>query len=1190
MAVEFSEKEARMFSKSRLVTLLLLALPLGLNAQPIQVTGRVFKDGGQGLAGARVALLPAYEGYAESVRRLREGAGPAPLATALTDADGFFRIAARSGGFRVEVRADGYISMENRFVPLVEDTDLPPVLLSPAPPREVRTRGRVGRPAAGIAVEIDPATLRRPFDDEFPLLLRWQVADRSGVSGPDGRVILPYIPGEAPAVTSLSPRFLGQRATVAPGEPGIVLRLSPRPTAKIEVRDAGGRPVAEALIRWRGRPVAVTGPRGRTEIARVEGSSFKVENADGGWATVSPQPGNEVIPVRLLPRRRIAGKVLDAASRKALKGALVWAGRPPTAPAAVSDAGGAFQLDAPPGEELRVEGAAPGYLPGAQRSVPSGGAEPVLVTLTPAAEISGLVVDTAGRPLATAQVEIEAQPFEGIESVRAGADGRFRLTGLRPDGAYGLTVTLAGLAPRRTAVRTAPAGRPTPLVRIVLDRGQTASGRVADEDGRPIAGAELILVDPRLSAAVSRATSDAEGRFELRNLAAGKLDLIADHPRYTRAHLPGVAIPAGGPAVDLGTVTMADGMAIEGRVTDTRGIPIVGAVVEATPESNDLLDRMSLRWGRDGMRGTTRTGTNGGFRVERLRRGAPYSVTAARSGYAPASAPGVQAPTEEPIRIEMKVARTLSGRVVGPEGEPVAGASLTWVEESRTGFGSFSSGRTLGQTDAGGRFQVPDLLPGAVADLVVRAEGYRHRKVSGLRIPEDRDLTDVKIALERSALLEVRVLSAEGEPVAGAWVRAEPERREPGPGLGLEVGLAMEDAFVEPVPTDAGGRCRLSVEPGVYQVEASGNDGQAVQRQVVAGSASTPVELRFPPGAQVSGRVVGEDGAGLGNVSVAMSQARSTVTWTQTEADGAFRFSSVPDGSYSVMASEMQSERSSALLEVVVAGEPVRNLELRLGPGSDLATLSGRLLGLSPEEIPQAQVSVLRGADGPPMRGQVARDGSYRVDNLPPGEWRVQAYLPTGRGARETVRIEPGTRTATLDLEFPAGLTLSGRVLVDGAPLAGAEVQALSHNGENTRTSRTAYDGRFTIQGLAPGDLFLLVSGPGGIGGSRSFRMTESREMPVELSTGRLAGTVTAAGEPVEDATLEVEGWVPELKVPFSFTSAHSAAEGAFEVPRLGAGLYRITVRKGGFATTEVRIEIFAGRETAVEVRLKPAP
>jgi hypothetical protein len=1179
-----------MFSRSRvarslrLVPLLSLALPLGLNAQTIQVTGRVLKDGGQGLSGARVEILPAYEGYAESVRRLREGAGPAPLATALTDADGFFRIAARSGGFRVEVHADGYLPMENPFVPLVADTDMPPVQLYPAMSLEVRTLGSDGRPAAGIAVEIDPATLRRPFDDETPLLLRWQIADRSGASGADGRVSLPYVPGEAPAVTALSPRFLGQRATGAPREPGIVLRLSPRPTAKIEVRDAAGRPVAEALIRWRGRPVAVTGPRGRTEIAAVEGSSFDVESAGGGWATMSPQPGNEVIPVRLLPRRRIAGKVLDAASRKLLKGALVWAGLPLAAPAAVSDARGTFQLDAPPREDLRVEGAAPGYLPGGRRSVPSG-AEPVLVTLTPAAAISGLVVDTAGRPLAAAQIEIETQPFEAVEPVRTGADGRFWLTGLRPDGAYGLNATLAGLAPKRTAVRTAPAGRPTPPVRIVMDRGQTASGRVAGEDGQPVAGAELILIDPRTFAAVARTTADAAGRFELRNLAAGQLDLLAEHPRHTRAHLPGIVIPAGGPAVDLGTVTMADGVAIEGRVTDSRGVPIAGAAVQAMPESSDLLDRMPVRWGDDSMGGTTRTGTDGAFRVERLRRGAPYSVAVSQSGYAPAFAPGVQAPTEEPIWIEMKVARTLSGRVVGPEGEPVAGASLTWVEESRTGYGTSSSGRTLGQTDADGRFQVPDLLPGAAADLVVQAQGYRHRKVSGLRIPEDRDLTEVKIALERAALLEVRLLSAEGEPVAGAQVRAEPERRQPGPGL--EMGLVMEDAFIAPVMTDAEGRCRLSVAPGTYQVEASRDDGQTVRRRVVAGSASTPVELRFSPGTQVSGRVVGEDGAGLGNASVSMTRDRSTAMWAQTEADGAFRFAAVPDGSYSAVAREGGSERASAPLEVVVAGKPVRNLELRLGPGRDMATLSGRLLGLSPEEIPQVQVSVLRGGDAP-LRGQVAREGTYRVDNLPPGEWGVQAYLSTGRAARGTVRIEPGTRAATLDLEFPAGLTLSGRVLVDGAPLAGAEVQVLSPGGGNTQASRTLYDGRFTIQGIAPGDLFLLVSGPGGVGGSRSLRMTESREMPVELATGRLGGTVTAAGEPVEDATLEVEGWVPELKVPFSFTSAHSGAEGAFEIPRLGAGVYRIRVRKDGFAPAEVRIEIFAGRETAVEVRLKP--
>jgi protocatechuate 3,4-dioxygenase beta subunit len=1177
----------RLTASVRLAALLLAGVSMPLAAEPIRVSGSVIRGLDQGVSGARVEILPAYESYAEAVRRLREGSGAAPLAAASTGADGGFELAVpASGCFRLVVRADGYLPMENPLVPLMEDTNLAPVPLIPASLLEVQVVGDDGRPLAGIEVGIEDAqermlraTLGTNIGEEISR--RWRLADRSGISGPDGKVTLPRSPGEAPVLTALSPRFLGQHMAAASPGPAAVFRLLPRPTAKLEARDAGDRPVAGALIRWRSHPVAVTGPRGRVEIAPAEGDPFDLESAGGGWARVAPKPGSQVLPVRLLPRRRITGKVLDAVSRAPLRGAMVWAGRPPVAPVAFSSAGGAFQLDAPP-REVQLEGAAPGFFLDKPPTAPPGVAAPVLLTLTPAAAISGLVVDAAGQPVATAQVGLDSRlpPYVDGGTIRTGPDGRFRLTGLHPDSAYGLVAAREGRAVTKATVRTAPAGRSTPPVRIVMAPGTTLSGRVAGEDGQPVAGAKLVLMNLQAIGKVAQATSDEEGRFELRHLSAGKLDLLAEHPRHARAHLAGIEITAGGTAVDLGTVTMPDGTAIEGRVTDSRGTPIAGAEVQAAPESRDPFDLIPLQWGEDGSTGGARTGVDGGFRVEPLRRGALYNVAVTHPGYATASAPRVKTPTEEPVRIEMKEARTLSGRVVGPEGEPVPGASLTWFEENRTGLRTSSSSRSLGQTDDDGRFQVLDLLPGTTANLAVQAQGYQPRQVEGLRIPEDRDLTDVKVALERAALLEVRVISAEGEPVSGVWVRAEPKRKK------LETGTFGLGAQVEPGNTDAGGRCRLSVQPGTYDVVAM-KEGQAVRESVVAGSASTAVELRFPPGAPVSGRVVGEDGMGIGNVAVTMRQARSLLVWAQTEADGTFRFAGVARGSYRLEAREMTSERSSDPLEIVVAGEPVRNLELRLGPRRDGVTLTGRLLGLAPEEIPQVQVSA-SGGEEISRQGSVAREGIYRIEDIMPGEWEVYAYLPTGRAAQGKLRIEPGSRAANLDLEFPAGLTLSGRVLVDGSPLAGAEVQLLSSRG-GTLTDLTAYDGRFTFRSAPPGDATLLISGPGGIGGSRSFRITESLEMPVELSTGRLGGTVLAAsGEPVEDAVLEMQGWLPELKMPFLSTSARSGAGGAFEVPRLGAGTYRITVRKNGFAPAEVRVEILPGRETTVEVRLQP--
>lgn len=154
------------------------------------------------------------------------------------------------------------------------------------------------------------------------------------------------------------------------------------------------------------------------------------------------------------------------------------------------------------------------------------------------------------------------------------------------------------------------------------------------------------------------------------------------------------------------SVRLAEGQAgaaeltIEGRVTDRRGEPIEGAEVWVYPgltESGFPKD--------EELRKPLRTGPDGRFRAaERLERGKRYELVVKRAGYVDALLPGVQAPTSEPLKVEMSVARNLSGQVVGPEGEPVAGASVAWAREVRTSYAvgpTFSSGSLGGARPLG---------------------------------------------------------------------------------------------------------------------------------------------------------------------------------------------------------------------------------------------------------------------------------------------------------------------------------------------------------------------------------------------------------------------------------------------------------------------------------------------------------
>src|SRR4029077_1856700 len=100
----------RLSAPVRLAALLGMALPLVLPAEPIRVSGRVMAAGPKLIEG-QVELFPQR--------------GTAPVATAKTDAAGFFELTVpESGCFRARVQAPGYATLEKSFLPVAEETEL----------------------------------------------------------------------------------------------------------------------------------------------------------------------------------------------------------------------------------------------------------------------------------------------------------------------------------------------------------------------------------------------------------------------------------------------------------------------------------------------------------------------------------------------------------------------------------------------------------------------------------------------------------------------------------------------------------------------------------------------------------------------------------------------------------------------------------------------------------------------------------------------------------------------------------------------------------------------------------------------------------------------------------------------------------------------------------------------------------
>ena len=136
---------------------------------------------------------------------------------------------------------------------------------------------------------------------------------------------------------------------------------------------------------------------------------------------------------------------------------------------------------------------------------------------------------------------------------------------------------------------------------------------------------------------------------------------------------------------------------------------------------------------------------------------------------------------------------------------------------------------------------------------------------------------------------------------------------------------------------------------------------------------------------------------------------------------------------------------------------PTIGLEDQYLAPEPLATISGRILGLEPEELARVKVTAVRSRPlGEPTRASVDAQGSYRFEGLTQDAWWIRAEAGD-RTLFETVHIPEGEARIARDLAFlPVG-EVHGRIETpDQEPIEGAAVR-LRHQ---RRSLRDAAAGR----------------------------------------------------------------------------------------------------------------------------------
>lgn len=1200
-----------------LVLLLALIAPSGEVAasEGIILFGQVTDESGAAIEGATVVARAERSVHQRAVDELA-GEVHQVVAEDVTNDQGTYFLRVDPGAYEVEATADGKASRHTHLLPVAETFQLPPVALPRAGTFQVRVRAADGQPAVGAYVaglsddgtrgqsQWHGRTARVHTDETGAATLS---VDRGGREG--SKVNLRVVADDG--------SFFYQDG-LEDGSADVT--LDPGAEWAVRVEDPRGNAMSGVVVQLTQSriPVARTDDDGTFRIRLPQKPPVTLRlTHDGGHhlrTAVADDPDDETKRhvVTLEDPETVSGRVLDSLSGRGVVGAVVWPyGRPYDL--VETDLSGGFQMPPRVGS-TRFQAAAQGYSEGyvdlRRLTEP---AEPV-IRLAPATSLTGRVVDPHGHGIADVDLVAMVLPGPGqpwrnrrneAGQARTAEDGSFTLGRLFSESDYELHATRSGFARVRQRVQTA---RPPEIadIELTMEPGIQAMGLVVDEADQPLAGATVELHPPPPDPSrigryyfqqppdVPSGTSGENGEFLVADVARGTYRIEVNRPGFARAVVPGVeltddqvydAATESGEIrreADLGVIVLVPGVALEGVVVDAESRPIAGAKLLATPRTDVVAFRPRSQSERD----QQTTDSEGRFRFVDLTPEERMDLDVSHDDYAGIRLPGVQPPTEEPLRIVLERTAVVRGRVVDESFAPVADVTVHTRFEG-TGAHRYASSPSHDQTDAQGAFELKQVPPGSLV-LVVGEDIWKIDQPPRLDIEPGEVIEGVEIQVSRSILLTGTVRGPGGEPAAHAEIT-----------LVRTTGTTGSSSSSR--PADSEGRFRFGgVEEGQATLTAKHPALGQAQKTVEIVAPGTQVDLVLEAGGEVLGRVLGPDGEPVEGANLTLQtdpEANSGMPFVYNstselaDSSGKFRFIGVVDGRYRLTADHPDySQRQTEPFDV--RGSVVEK-QLELGRG---AVVTGRLEGLEFEQLGATQVWAYSGM-GMRRLAVVRHDATYRMQGLAEGTWSFQAKA--GDQSRSgTLVLEPGQTEASLDFDFSGGFDLVGRIQRDGESVTRAQVMVNSLDDPGVHSQAQAdFEGRFRLGGLEEGRYIFQAFSSDGFRFHRQIEVPYPGELEIDVRTSNVEGAVRSVdGAPLAGAQVAARRVATEPTDTTGLFSrmadqyqATADSSGAYRFAKLPEGPWTLTASHEGFAQAETTAQLVQGADLlGIDFALEP--
>ncbi len=622
----------------------------------------------------------------------------------------------------------------------------------------------------------------------------------------------------------------------------------------------------------------------------------------------------------------------------------------------------------------------------------------------------------------------------------------------------------------------------------------TIRGRIVDDQGRPIAGADvwMPLAHDDTPETTPHSRSDATGNYLLpvptrwNRLPKMQRNWIvwAYAPGHRLATATAYGVLAGKPqAVDM---TLGPATDTAFRVIGADGRPAVGAVVEPlhfrTPRAYDLLPPAVMPAVR------AVTDPSGRAVLPAMPREGFFTVqvrTEREGGQQLRLRDIASEPAEREIRL--RPAGRVEGKIVADRPEWARGLKV-YLSTSDPGDPShIGLDRTAGgaqvTSGADGSFVIPAIAAGKLTIMagVDEALPVRPRLPQELNVPAGQT-TRVEVPLVNAVRVSgvIRVQGT-GEPVKDA-------------SISVGYGVPRQSDQVE---SDAAGRFTAHVLPGDVTMQVISMPESFVQlgepwaeRHKVPEGVPTfdlpPIEV--VKGLTITGRLVNTGNRPVADLGINGISGNRRYGFGRTDREGAFSLSQVPAGldlRYQVWPSEHENP-----VDAEIVGRKPLVLRVDIGgrsspAGTDAATgVTGTVADADGQPVADAEVTLTVRSANTQMNhrlitddrgvyhhaGRIMKGNKYRAI-VTPGKYAIAATPEVSAEGADRVTMPPITVVRLR--------TIAGRVVdTDGRPVAGARVLGWG-NPAPLSEALTGPTGRFQLEGFPRGRAWLFVDAPG---------------------------------------------------------------------------------------------------------------